>query len=96
MKTLATKPRRYNLKASEILWLLDNKITSGRLRQIARANNIGYLEADSMTVDGSEPEKFTRWFCRADVQKVIESCKSLKKAESNGELNLPEKLKKIA
>jgi len=93
---ISTKPKRYNLKASEILWLLDNKITSGRLRQIAREHEIGYLEADSMTVDGSEPEKFTRWFCRADVPKIIEACKSLKKADKKGELNLPEKLKKIA
>jgi hypothetical protein len=96
MTVISTKPRRYNLKASEVLWLLDNKITSGRLRQIARANDIGYLEADSMTVDGSEAEKFTRWYCRADVPKIIEACKSLKKAERAGELDLSEKLKKIA
>lgn len=93
---ISTKPRRYNLKASEVLWLLDNKITSGRLRQIARAHDIGYLEADSMTVDGSDPEKFTRWYSRADVPKIIEACKSLKKAVRAGDLDLSEKLKKIA
>ncbi len=93
---ISTKPRRYNLKASEILWLLDNKITSGRLRQIARANDIGYLEADSMTVDGSDPKKFTRWYCRADVPKIIEACKSLKKAAIHGDLDSSEKLKRIA
>lgn len=93
---ISTKPKKYNLKASEILWLLDNKITSGRLRQIARANNIGHLEADSMIIDGSDPEKFTRWFCRADVPKIIEACKSLKKAVCAGDLNPSEKLKKIA
>lgn len=96
MKTLATKPRRYSLKASEVLWAFDNKITSGRLRQIARANNIGYLEADSMTVDGSEPEKFTRWYCRADIPKIIEHCKSLKKAMNNGDLILAQIIGKIA
>lgn len=93
---ISTKPKRYNLKASEILWLLDNKITSGRLRQIARAHDIGYLEADSMTVDGSEPEKFTRWYCRSDVPKIIDACKSLKKAIRQGNLVLSEKMKKIA
>jgi len=96
MTVISTKPRRYNLKAAEILWLLDNKITSGRLRQIARANDIGYLEADSMTVDGSDPKKFTRWYCRADVPKIIEACKSLKKAVDHGDLDSSEKLKKIA
>jgi hypothetical protein len=96
MTVISTKPKKYNLKSSEILWLLDNQITSGRLRQIARANNIGFLEADSMTVDGSEPEKFTRWFCRADIPKIIEHCKSLKKAVNNGDLVLAEKMKKIA
>jgi hypothetical protein len=48
-----------------------------------------------MTVDGSEPEKFTRWFCRADIPTIIEHCKSLKKAVKNGDLVLDEKMKKI-
>ena len=93
---ISTKPKKYNLKASEVLWLLDNQITSGRLRQIARANDIGYLEADSMTVDGSAARKFTRWYCKADIAKIVEACKKTKKALKNGDLVLTEKMKKIA
>ena len=57
------------------MWILDNRITSGRLRQISRLFSIGHLESASMTLDGAPPKKFDRWYCKADILTIIDNCK---------------------
>lgn len=95
MNTAAKKPAKYKLKSSVVLWILGHRIKDSRLRQLAREHNIGYLEFDS-TPDGFTSPKATRWFCKADVMTIVAKCKSLKKQAENGNLQISEKLKKIA
>lgn len=92
---ISSKPKKYCLKAGEVLWLLGNRITAGRLRQIARAHEIGFLESD-LHIEGTEDSSFTRWYAKSDILKIIAGSKSLAKAAKSGELDFEEKLKRIA
>lgn len=83
------------MKAATVLWILGYRVQDSRLRQIARAHNIGFLEFDS-TPDGFTSGKGTRWYCKADIAKIISHCKSVSKyLENGGDLKIAEKLKKI-
>ena len=88
----SAKPKKYSIKASEVIWILDNRIGSSRLRQISRAFSIGHLESASMTLDGAPPKKFDRWYCKADILTIIDNCKSLKKAIDSGSFAYSERL----
>ena len=92
MRTSTKKPAKYQLKSALVLWILGHRIKDSRLRQLSREHNIGYLEFDS-TPDGVTSPKAIRWYCKADIVTIISHCKSLKKKEANGVLDISENLK---
>ena len=96
MKASTTKPSRYKYQSGDVLFLLDNRITPSRLRQISNQNNIGFLVADIVPLDGSPPKKFTRWYSEADIKRIVTMCTRLKKAAKSGDLKISEKLRSIA
>lgn len=92
---ISTRPKKFCFRSAEVLWMLGGKITDGRLRQISREFELGYLEPDSFSPTG-QVDKYVRWYSKQDVMKIIEGSKRLTKAVKNGELDVEKNLKEIS